>query len=102
MERMTDEEIDRLIWARLNAEQRGKEVMAEAKAYEKQVGGNHYKDMSIQPMEYSMKNKFNPLQHTIIKYVSRYPFKNGLEDLHKAKHTLELLIEWEENNGHKK
>lgn len=102
MERMTEEDIERRIWERLNAEQRGQEVREELNAYANQIGGSHYKDMAIQPMEYSMKNNFTPLQHTIIKYISRYKFKNGLEDLQKAKHTLELLIEWEQKNGSKK
>lgn len=65
------------------------------KASETQVGGGHYKDMAIQPMEYSMANNLNALQHTIIKYVSRYKNKNGLEDLEKAKHCIEMLIEHE-------
>lgn len=60
-----------------------------------QVGGNHYKDMKIQPMEYSMANNLNACQHTIIKYVSRYKAKNGKQDLLKAKHTIELLIQME-------
>lgn len=66
------------------------------KATTRQVGGSHYIEMAIQPFEYSMKNGLNPLQHTIIKYVTRYESKGGLIDLEKAKHTLEILIEWEE------
>jgi hypothetical protein len=52
--------------------------------------------MKIQPIEYTMKNEMNPLQHTVIKYVSRYKNKNGIEDLKKAIHSLELLIQFEE------
>lgn len=62
-----------------------------------QVGGNHYTKLKIQPMAYSMENGLDAMQHTIIKYVTRFRDKNGLEDLHKAKHTLEMLIEWESN-----
>lgn len=47
-------------------------------------------------MEYSMKNGLDVLQHTIIKYVTRFRDKNGLQDLHKAKHCIEMLIEYEE------
>ena len=53
--------------------------------------------MKIQPLTYSMENGLDPMQHTIIKYVSRFRDKNGIEDLRKAIHTIELLIEYEEN-----
>jgi hypothetical protein len=59
------------------------------------VGGTHYTKLKIQPMEYSMANNLNACQHTIIKYVTRYADKNGLEDLKKARHTLDMLIEFE-------
>ncbi len=61
-----------------------------------QIGGNHYTKLAIQPMEYSMANGLNACQHTIIKYVTRYADKNGLEDLKKARHTLDMLIEFEQ------
>lgn len=64
-------------------------------ALDRQEGGNHYKDLAIQPMEYSYKNKLDPLQHTIIKYVTRFRNKNGIQDLLKARHTLDMLIEFE-------
>lgn len=64
-------------------------------ALEKQVGGNHYQKLAIQPMEYSMKNNLNSCQHTIVKYVTRYKDKNGIEDLKKAIHCIEMLMEFE-------
>lgn len=64
-----------------------------------QVGGSHYKDMAIQPMEYSMANKLDALQHTIVKYVSRFRKKNGVEDLKKARHAIDMLIAHEEKNA---
>jgi len=72
-------------------------VTEEVKALDTQIGGKHYNKMKIQPIEYSMENKMNPLQHTVIKYVSRYQDKNGIEDLLKAIHSLELLIQFEES-----
>lgn len=66
-----------------------------------QVGGNHYTSMGIQPMEYSMANGLGAAEHTIVKYVSRWRKKGGVEDLKKAAHTLQLLIEFEEKQGHK-
>jgi hypothetical protein len=61
-----------------------------------QIGGNHYTKLAIQPMEYSMANGLDACQHTIVKYVTRFRDKNGIEDLKKAKHTLDMLIEFEE------
>ena len=91
------------VYARQKAIEEGKARKAELErverniALETQVGGNHYNRMKIQPIEYTMKNQMNPLQHTVIKYVSRYKNKNGIEDLKKAIHSLELLIQFEEN-----
>jgi len=68
----------------------------EPKALDTQVGGGHYKNMPIQPMEYSMKNGLDACQHTAIKYISRFREKGGIEDLHKAKHVIDMLIQFEE------
>lgn len=65
-------------------------------AMDVQIGGGHYKDMAIQPMEYSMKNGLDACQHTAIKYISRFRDKGGIEDLKKAKHVIDMLIEFEE------
>lgn len=71
-------------------------------AIKKQVGGNHYKDMKIQPIEYTLANGLGFCEGNVIKYVSRYKSKNGVEDLKKAKHYLELLIEQVENEKDEK
>jgi len=65
---------------------------------ETQIGGDHYTKPAIQPMQYSMKNKLDPLQHTIIKYVTRFRDKAGIEDLEKAKHCIDMLIEFEKES----
>lgn len=65
-------------------------------ALDTQVGGHHYKYLKIQPMTYSMLNGLNACQHTAIKYLTRYKSKGGIEDLKKAIHSIELLIEFEE------
>ena len=65
------------------------------KAIDKQTAGNHYKSMVIQPIEYIFKNKIPYLEGNIIEYVSRYKLKNGIIDLRKAKHYLELIAELE-------
>lgn len=58
-----------------------------------QVGGSHYQNYAIQPIEFIVKNNIPFLEANVIKYVVRYKDKNGLEDLKKAKHYLEMLIE---------
>lgn len=65
------------------------------RALDVQVGGSHYKDFEIQPIEFIMKNKLNFCQGNIIKYVCRYADKNGIEDLKKALHYINLLIQLE-------
>lgn len=64
-------------------------------ALQKQVGGSHYKDLTIQPIEYIHANKLGFCEANVVKYVSRWRAKNGIADLEKAKHYLELLIELE-------
>jgi hypothetical protein len=58
----------------------------------KQVGGAHYQK-SIQPWDYIIANKLGYLEGNIIKYVSRWKDKGGVQDLKKAQHYLEKLIE---------
>lgn len=64
-------------------------------ALEKQVAGAHYKDMPIQPVEYIHANGLGFCEGNVVKYISRWKKKNGLVDLEKAKHNIELLIELE-------
>lgn len=68
-------------------------------AFDTQVSGNHYSKLAIQPMQYSMANKLDACQHTIIKYVTRFRDKNGRVDLEKAKHVIDMLIEIEYGNS---
>ena len=65
----------------------------------KQIGGNHYSKLAIEPYEYSIKNELNCYQFNVVKYVTRYKDKNGVEDLKKAIQTLQKLIEYEESNN---
>lgn len=65
------------------------------KPLEVQVGGDHYKNMAIQPVEYIMKNNLNYCQANVVKYISRYRDKGGIEDLNKVKHYVDLLISME-------
>lgn len=62
-------------------------------ALDTQVGGSHYKDLKIQPVEYITANNIPYMEGNVIKYVTRWREKGGLRDLEKAKHYLEMLIE---------
>ena len=68
---------------------------AKREALGMQVGGNHYKDMAIQPIEFILANKLSYCQGNVIKYVCRYPHKNGVEDLRKARQYIDFMIEEE-------
>lgn len=60
-------------------------------ALSEQVGGDHYKDMAIQPVEFCMRNNLNFCQSSAIKYICRYKNKNGAQDIDKAIHFLQIL-----------
>lgn len=64
-----------------------------------QVGGGHYKKMVIQPVEFIHKNNIPFIEGCVIKYVSRWRDKGGVEDLRKARHFLDLLIGFETEKG---
>nr|DAQ19272.1 MAG TPA: nucelotide kinase [Caudoviricetes sp.] len=67
----------------------------ENSALQNQVGGDHYKKLKIQPMVYAYENKLDPLQFSVVKYVTRFRDKAGEQDLNKAKHCIDMLIELE-------
>lgn len=69
--------------------------MTEKSALDIQIDGNHYKDLPIQPIVYNYVNKIPYIEGNVIKYVSRWRNKNGIKDLEKAKHYLDMLIELE-------
>lgn len=76
-----------------------RKLESEKSALNKEVGGNHYKEFRIQPIEFIEGNDLGFSVGNIIKYVCRYKHKNGKEDLLKAKHYIELLIELEYGNA---
>lgn len=67
-------------------------------ALDVQVDGDHYKKLVIQPVEYCHKNGLGFCESSVIKYVSRWRSKNGIRDLEKAKHFIDLLIQMETEN----
>lgn len=63
--------------------------------YKQQTGGTHYQNLKITPIEYAMANNMNPCEFSVIKYISRHRWKNGKEDLLKAKDFIDMLIAYE-------
>ena len=61
--------------------------------YNKQIGGTHYRRMKIQPSRFVIENKLLFPEGNVIKYVCRHPYKGGKEDLEKAKHFIDMIIE---------
>lgn len=64
-------------------------------ALQNQVAGSHYKDMAIQPVVYITENQIGFVEGNVIKYVSRWRKKGGIDDLRKARHMLDILIDVE-------
>lgn len=67
--------------------------MTTAKAI--QIGGDHYKKLAIQPVEYIHANNIPFIEGSAIKYLTRWRDKGGVADLHKARHFIDLLLELE-------
>jgi hypothetical protein len=65
-----------------------------SKASDIQVGGQHYKSLPIQPAKFLAANGIPFLEGCVIKRMCRWRSKNGLEDLLKAKHEIDLIIEY--------
>lgn len=86
---MSGDEIKQDVWMNAVSEQPS----------DRQEGGDHYKSMSIQPIRFIHANNIGYFEGNVIKYVSRWRKKNGVQDLKKAIHYLELLIQMEHQEG---
>ena len=64
-----------------------------SKVYNKQIGGRHYMDMVEQPSEFINKNKLQFAEGNAIKYICRHAHKGEVQDLEKAKHYIDMIIE---------
>jgi len=64
-----------------------------SKAYKKQIGGSHYQNMVMQPSEFINKNKLPFAEGSAIKYICRHAAKGKQEDIHKAIHYLEMILD---------
>ena len=61
--------------------------------WNKQIGGNHYSKYKIQPSKFVTENKLLYPEGCVIKYIVRHQDKGGKEDLEKAKHMIDMIIE---------
>ena len=64
-----------------------------SKVYNKQIGGSHYSKFKVQPSKFINDNKLLFAEGNAIKYICRHSFKNGKQDLEKAIHYIEMIIE---------
>jgi|TARA_R110000803_G_scaffold194674_2_gene257806 hypothetical protein len=71
-------------------------------ALNNQIGGAHYQMGGIQPIEYIHANDLSFIEGSVVKYISRWRNKGGIQDLEKIKHYVDLLIELEDNVGNRK
>lgn len=62
-------------------------------ALDTQVGGGHYKDMKIQPVVFIVENNIQYREANVIKYICRHAKKNGIEDVKKAMHYCQMIID---------
>lgn len=67
-----------------------------------QIGGDHYKDLKIQPIEYIYQNKIGFIEGSAINYLTRWRSKGWIDDLKKARHFIDMLIEFEDKKPKKK
>lgn len=73
----------------------GPDTPPDSPALDRQEGGRHYKDFTIQPVEFCYRNDIPYMEATAIKYLCRHRNKGRAEDLHKAKHFIDLLLQME-------
>jgi hypothetical protein len=66
-----------------------------SKALDSQIGGTHYKELKIQPIEYIIQNELGWCEGNIVKYITRWKQKGGLSDIDKVIHYAQLLKEFE-------
>jgi hypothetical protein len=95
-----EEALDRLLtnegWTVTTSSDDGQMIaMQTSNALNVQVGGDHYKKLKIQPIEFIHANNIPFIEGNIIKYIVRWRDKNGIKDLEKVKHYVDLLISLE-------
>ena len=61
-----------------------------------QIGGDHYAKLAIQPFDYIVANGLGYAEGNVVKYITRWRSKGGVQDLRKARHYIDMLIEREQ------
>ena len=84
------------MFAAASAQALAQDAAAPANPLDVQVDGSHYKNLAIQPIEYIHANGIGFAEGSVIKYVTRWRDKNGIKDLEKARHFIDLLIALEQ------
>lgn len=82
-------------WDKASKTAYGKLMYPNDTAIKRQVGGTHYNRYAIQPIDFIIANKLDWCEANAVKYITRWKDKNGVEDLRKAIHYLEMLIQRE-------
>ena len=82
-------------WDKASKTAYGKLMHPNDTAIKRQVGGNPYNRDEIQPVDFILANKLDWCEANAVKYITRWKDKNGVEDLRKAIHYLEMLIQRE-------
>jgi hypothetical protein len=82
-------------WDKASKTAYGKLMHPNDTAIKRQVGGNHYNRYDIQPIDFIIANNLDWCEANAVKYITRWKDKNGVEDLRKAIHYLEMLIQRE-------
>lgn len=82
-----------LVYKAKNGYRAGAVAAKQPAANKEQFGGDHYKVLTIQPWDYIIQNNLGFLEGNVIKYVTRWKDKEGVQDLQKARHFLDKLIE---------
>ena len=87
---------DNYILRRLKEDREQVELIKKETALTQQIGGNHYKDCKIQPIDFIMENNLTFCEGNALKYITRHRRKgDGAKDIHKAIHYLEMILEVE-------
>ena len=78
---------------KINEYNKRMEYLTATSPYKKQIGGKHYLKYKIQPSEFVIENRLLYPEGNVIKYILRHQNKGGKEDLEKAKHFIDMIIE---------
>ena len=95
-----EESRDNYILRRLKEDREQVELIKKETALTRQIGGNHYKDCKIQPIEYIYSNGLDFFEGNVVKYITRHRTKgDGEKDIRKVIHYAQMILEMEYGKG---